>query len=152
MSDTRQVRPLKYEQVYPEEWTPNSEMRERYKELFYKVKEWPREDSAKGQIFDSGRRGLSSQHDEIQVMLMSLVMLFSSDFLDLDDSKLVSDIQAKYGLMLYRYLKTKYLNKPRQGKTMAVSKYIEGMYVSSMSREMKEIRDASKVGRDTSAS
>jgi len=96
----------------------------RYRELCYKVRDWPRDNP-------------NSLFDEFQMMLMGLVMLFSTDFIELDNPRKVSAVQAKYGNMLYRYLKSKY-----QGRgTTALAKFCGGMFVSSMSREMREIKE-----------
>ena len=70
------------------------------------------------------------------MMLMALVMLFSTDFIELDDPSRVASVQTKYGNMLYRYLKSKY---GERGKALA--KFCQGMFISAMSREMREIKD-----------
>ena len=76
--------------------------------------------------------------DDIQAMLICLVMLFSSDGMELNDRETVSQIQSKYAAMLYRYLKTKYRGDHRSS-SVALAKFGQGMMVSSMSREMREI-------------
>ncbi len=150
LSNSLKARPLKYEQMHQKDSFKDKEAQERHMELCLKVKEWPRhkkEDSSDDVIVTvSSRNG--STVDEIQYMLLALVMLFSTDFIELDDPSCIASIQTRYGSLLYRYLKGKYrarspgvgMSRDRATKA-ALAKYCQGMLVSSMSREMREIKE-----------
>ncbi len=142
LSNKLKVKPIKYEQIHPDNWIDDKEAQDRYRELCLKVREWPRDDDDAASNAN-GANGGGGGHmvDEIQMMLMALVMLFSSDFIELDDPSRVASVQTKYAAMLYRYLKTKYKDGSQQGTTTALAKFCQGMFVSSMSREMREIKE-----------
>ncbi len=135
LSGTLKAQPVQYEQLYPNDWTDNHEAKSRFRSLFGKIKDWPRD------YDDYISRSSTAKADEIQVMLMTFVMLFSTDFLELDDPNGISNIQAKYSRILLKYLKSKYGSRDERGKSTAVSKHLQGMFIGSISREMKEIKD-----------
>ena len=66
---------------------------------------------------------------------MAFVLLFNTDFLELDNPAKVSTVQTKYANLLYRYIKTKYRNGA------AAQKFCDGMFISSQSRELREIKE-----------
>ncbi len=104
-----------------------------YTSLYKKILEWPR-DAAAGNGFQGAHT------DEIQIVLMCLVLLFSSDLADLDRPDQVSDVQAKYATMLHRYLKTKYRGRNRHGTPLALAKFATAMTIGSVSRELRDLK------------
>ena len=142
LSNSLKVKPVTYEQLHPDDWIRDKGAQRRYRELCFKVRDWPRDyDDSGGGNNSSGKRD-DGTVDEVQSMLMGLIMLFSTDFLELDDPRRASSVQTKYGTMLYRYLKTKYRVVGGDGGAgAALAKFCQGMFVSSMSREMREIKE-----------
>ena len=147
LSNSQKVKAISYEQIHEKDWIKDKEASERYKELCLKVQEWPRDrkdEAGEGVIVTTSSRS-GREVDEIQYMLMALIMLFSTDFIELDDPSRVSSVQTKYGSLLYRYLKSKYRagsESCRERATRAaLAKFCQGMFVSSMSREMREIKE-----------
>ena len=120
LNNTRQMQPFKYDQVYSGPWTNDQKIKDQHKEMSFKVHSWPRD-------------GKNSACDEVLITLMAMVMLFSSDGLVLDNGHLVEKIQIKYTNLMYKYLKTKY--------TSSSTKFCQAMNVTSMSRELRHIRD-----------
>ncbi len=144
ISISNRAQALTYEQLHPEDWIKDKGAQKRYRELCFKVLDWPRDRDTS--VINSSaadcRKG-NGVVDQIQTMLMCLIMLFSSDFLELDDPRRVSSVQTKYGALLYRYLKTKYRRDDigSRASKVALAKFCQGMFVSSMSREMREIKE-----------
>ena len=68
-------------------------------------------------------------------MLMAFVLLFNTDFLELDNPAKVSTVQTKYANLLYRYIKTKYRNGA------AAQKFCDAMFIGADSRELREIKE-----------
>ncbi len=116
------AKPILYEQIHPENWVDNKAAEHRYRELCFKIRDWPL-DSADTVV------------DDIQMMLLALTMLFSTDFVDLDNPSKAAEVQTKYASMLYRYLKSKHKDSG------AASKFCQAMMIGSMSREMREIKE-----------
>lgn len=54
----------------------------------------------------------TSPQDPPELVLVSLVLLFCPDLLDLQERRLVEDTQAKFAVLLHKYLKKKHLSSP----------------------------------------
>ena len=73
--------------------------------------------------------------DDIQVYLMSAILVFSTDGITskLSRPDIVDQIQEYYLTMLHRYLKYRY------GQDEAMNRLARGMAITSMAREANEI-------------
>ena len=73
--------------------------------------------------------------DELQVYLMSSILLFSTEGLTskLDSPDIVEEMQEYYLTMLHRYLKYRY------GQDEAMARLARGVAITSMAREAQEI-------------
>jgi len=82
--------------------------------------------------------GEESGVDDMQMHLMGLIMVFSTDFLNLHDRAAVERMQEKYIDMLFRYLKAKY------GREEAVKKMGHGMEMPFLARKANEIIESNQ--------
>jgi len=82
--------------------------------------------------------GEESTVDDMQMHLMGLIMVFSTDFLHLHDKAAVERMQEKYIDLLFRYLKAKY------GREEAVKKMGHGMEMPFLARKANEIIEANQ--------
>jgi len=61
---------------------------------------------------DTVRLLSTSYQDSQEFVLISLVLLFCPDLLDLQERRVVEDIQAKFAVLLHKYLKKKHRGSP----------------------------------------
>jgi hypothetical protein len=115
-------RAIRYDQVYTSPWLESQQNEDRHKKLTSRIKSW---------ILDGQE---DSVIDQIQVMLMGMVMLFSTDNVQLQNPKAVEAVQNKYTLLLLRYLKTKF------GQERAMTHFCNGMAMVSLAREAYGLR------------
>jgi len=82
--------------------------------------------------------GEESTVDDMQMHLMGLIIVFSTDFLHLHDRAAVERMQERYIDLLFRYLKAKY------GREEAVKKMGHGMEMPFLARKANEIIEANQ--------
>lgn len=112
---------LKYEQFYASPWSPDGTKEERHAFLSHKMLSW------------MPRKTPTSSFDEIAFTLLLHIILFSAEFLFLQNRQALEQVQLKYMHFLYQYLKVHY---PKDG----LAKFVDGMLLISYAREAMEIR------------
>ena len=112
---------LAYQQVFSSPWAPNISLELRHEELTRKISKWPLVDIETKKI------------DSLMMFCLSNVLLFSTDFLKLENPSRVNKVQMRYLNILHRYLKFKY------DKDSANNRLGNGIMIASFARESQEI-------------
>lgn len=73
--------------------------------------------------------------DPVQIFLTGVVILFSSDLVNLEDRQKVENIQTRYAVLLNKYLRKKFRNKN------AGSEFCRAMQISGVCQELRHIRE-----------
>ena len=120
MNNSLQIHPMSYDQAYSLSWEADETFKKHHMELTNKINAWPRKQK-------------DGACDDMMITLMNMIILFSTDGLQLKNSKAVEQIQMKYFYMLHKYLKIKHISY--------ASKFCQAMEIISMSRELREIKD-----------
>ena len=108
-------------QVFTSPWAPHITLEERDEELTKKISKWPLDDTGGGP-------------DGLMMFYLSNILLFSTDFLPLENPQRVALVQTQYLKMLHRYLKSKY------DQNHANNRLGNGIMIASFARESHEIR------------
>ena len=108
-------------QVFTSPWAPHITLEERDEELTKKISKWPLDKSGGGP-------------DGLMMCYLSNILLFSTDFLPLENPQRVALVQTQYLKMLHRYLKSKY------DQDHANNRFGNGIMIASLARESHEIR------------
>lgn len=116
---------IEYKQVFTSPWAPHITLEERDEELTKKISKWP---------LDNTRGGNEKNIDGLMMFYLSNILLFSTDFLPLENPQRVALVQTKYLKMLHRYLKSKY------DQDHANNRFGNGIMIASFARESHEIR------------
>ena len=112
-------RGIDYHQLYSSPWSPSIEVEVRHENLTRKMSDWcPR---------------IDSELDLLPTVLMLYILLFSTEFLDLQHPEQVAKSQLHFIHLLQSYVKRVY--PQNAGKKM-----VDGMLLISWAREAQEIR------------
>ena len=110
---------IEYKQVFTSPWAPHIDLEERDEELTQKISKWPLD---------------NDNIDGLMMFYLSNILLFSTDFLPLENPQRVALVQTTYLKMLHRYLKSKY------DQDHANNRFGSGIMIASLARESHEIR------------
>merc|ERR1711874_421402 len=80
-----------YEEVFPSQWAKNSQVETRHKQIMQRIQNWP---------YDQ-----NNEFDQKMLLLVVLMLLFNTDFENLQKRDSVEKVQLKYSLLLQRYLR-----------------------------------------------
>ncbi len=120
LSIGEEAKPFKYEEAFGDGFWQDAEDSRRHSQLFRKLKEYLGED-------------FKTKVDETLLVLISFVLLYSTDTVKLSHPERASKVQDKYAKMLYRYFKTR-------DSRSAASKFGRIMTVCGICQELVELK------------
>lgn len=108
-----------YQQIFPEKWANDSQVEQRHEEIMSRIQSWPKKED--------------NELDNNMVILMTLMLMFNTDFDGLINKTLVENIQLKYSMLLQRYLRSK------MAPELANKKFLEAILLLSYTKEVWEM-------------
>eukprot|EP00095_Tigriopus_kingsejongensis_P005738 snap_masked-scaffold28_size608977-processed-gene-1.5 protein:Tk05738 transcript:snap_masked-scaffold28_size608977-processed-gene-1.5-mRNA-1 annotation:"thyroid hormone receptor alpha 1" len=111
---------LTYNQVFSSPWAANGQDEDRHLFLTQKMQGWPRKKD-------------TDRVDDVQMNLLKLIILFSTEFVTLERGDIVEHVQMRFIRLLQKYLKFKY------GSEAGV-KLGNGLLILSYAKEVIDIQ------------
>jgi len=109
------VKPFKYQTLFTSPWCQSEEVEDLHQKLMKEI----------SVSVDSD--------DEIQIILIVLIMVFSSDFLDLEDRSYVEKTQLKFVLLLQSHFSSVYTGK------VGAAKLVKALMIPALARQIVQI-------------